>query len=36
MEGAWRLLAVQDVAAVRFALGQIIGVGIRILGAEEA
>ena len=35
MEGAWRLLAVQDVAAVRFALGQIIGVGIRILGADE-
>lgn len=32
---AWRLLAVQDVAAARFSLGQIIGVGIRILGADE-
>ncbi|MBQ6924401.1 MAG: GAF domain-containing protein [Kiritimatiellae bacterium] len=32
---AWRLLAVQDIGTVRFALGQIIGVGLRILGADE-
>ncbi len=34
-EDVWRLLAVQDVGMVRFALGQIIGVGLRILGADE-
>lgn len=34
-DAAWRLLAVQDAGTVRFALGQIIGVGLRILGADE-